>query len=180
MIKNELIEILLGIDEEASLTLGNSPHKPTVIIVGGAAFLLRDLTNRKVTHDIDVLSIDEELKAIIASYPEVNQSVSAYMDQIPYNFEDRLVELNIGTTTVHFVVPSLEDLIIMKLYAQRPNDIQDIESAAKSNLINWDLLEYLVYSGDEAKASTNIKRRYNEMVDAFKRFKEAWKNESDV
>lgn len=102
------------------------------------------------------------------------------MDQIPYNFEDRLVELNIGTTTVHFVVPSLEDLIIMKLYAQRPNDIQDIESAAKSNLINWDLLEYLVYSDDEAKASTNIKRRYNEMVDAFKRFKEAWKNESDV
>lgn len=175
MIKKELIEILLGIDEEASLTLGNVSHKPTVVIVGGAAFLLRDLTSRKVTHDIDILSIDDELKTIIGSYPEVNQSVSAYMDQIPYNFEDRLVELDIETTSVRFVVPSLEDLVIMKLYAQRPNDIQDIESAAKADLINWDLLEYLVYNDNEARASTNIERRYNEMVDAFERFKEAWK-----
>lgn len=97
------------------------------------------------------------------------------MDQIPYNFEDRLVELDIETTSVRFVVPSLEDLVIMKLYAQRPNDIQDVESAAKADLINWDLLEYLVYNDDEARASTNIERRYNEMVDAFERFKEAWK-----
>lgn len=180
MIKKDLIEILLGIDEEASLTLGDVPHKSTIVIVGGAAFLLRDLTTRKVTHDIDILGIDDELKAIINSYPEINQSVSAYIDQIPYNFEDRLVELGLKTTSVRFVVPSLEDLIIMKLYAQRPNDIQDIESVAKANLINWNLLEHLVYSEDEAKASTNIKRRYDEMVDAFERFKKDWKHESNI
>ena len=31
-----------------------------------------------------------------------------------------------------------------------------------------------VYSEDEAKASTNIKRRYDEMVDAFERYKKVW------
>lgn len=180
MEKKDLIEILLGIDEEVTLLLGGSSYRPTVIIVGGAAFLLKDFTKRRVTYDIDILSVDTVVRPVILAYPEANQSVSAYMDQIPYNFEDRLIELNIGARSVRFVTPSLEDLIVMKLYAQRPNDVQDIKSAAEADLIDWDLLEHLVYDNNEAKAAMNIERRYKEMVDAFERFKEVWKSESHL
>ena len=180
MNREELISILRGIDEEASLLLGCLKYTPHVVIVGGAAFFLRDLTDRSTTHDIDVLNADSVIREIISGYPQINGGVAAYMDQIPYNFEDRLVPLEIGTTTIRFVTPSVEDLIVMKLYAERPNDLQDIHSAAQKGSVNWVLLEHLVYDDDEAKASTNIKRRYNEMVGAFERFKKEWKNESDI
>ena len=58
MHKENLIEILQGIDEEAALLLGVSSSKARVIRVGRAAFMLRDLTTRQATHDIDVLSAD--------------------------------------------------------------------------------------------------------------------------
>ena len=48
MHKENLIEILQGIDEEAALLLGVSSSKARVILVGGAAFMLRDLTTRQL------------------------------------------------------------------------------------------------------------------------------------
>lgn len=42
MRRDDLVDTLLAIDEEASLVLGDSRTKPAVIIVGGAAFMLRD------------------------------------------------------------------------------------------------------------------------------------------
>ena len=57
--------------------------------------MLRDLTQRSVTHDIDVLSIEDSVREIVSHYPQVNGSVVAYMDQIPYNYEDRFVQLDL-------------------------------------------------------------------------------------
>lgn len=142
--------------------------------------MLNDLTSRQITYDINVLSIDETLRFVVASYPEASQSAAIYMDHLPYNFEDRLVKLEIGSYVIDFLTPSIEDLVVMKLYAQRPNDLQDIRSAAQRNLIDWDVLEHLVYDEDEAKSSNIVVRRYSEMVDAFNRFKEEYKYESDV
>lgn len=73
---------------------------------------------------------------------------------------------------IDFKVPSTEDLVVMKLYAQRPNDLQDIESAAAGKKLDWNLLEHLVYDPDEAAASALSPWRYGEMTDAFERFKE--------
>lgn len=174
MEKVDLIDTLLGIDEEVSLDLGEADVKPCVVVVGGAAFMLRDLTHRVATYDIDVLQMDASVRDILANYPQVNGAVVAYQDSIPYNFEDRLVELDIGASAVKFVTPSTEDLVVMKLYAGRPNDLQDIESVVADNALDWELLEHLVFDEDEAKAATNIERRYREMVDAYKRLKEKW------
>ena len=60
----------------------------------------------------------------------------------------------------------------MKLYAERPSDIQDIDGAVSAGEIDWDLLEQLVYSDDEAAASALSTRRYEEMKSAFERMKE--------
>ncbi len=172
MLKEDLRQTLLDIDEEAFLLLGTLDPKPCVVVVGGAAFLLKDLTTRGVTHDIDVLSVDSQVRRILSEYPAVNGAVASYADQIPYNFEDRLASIGIPTKAVNFMTPSTEDLIVMKLYAERPNDIQDIDAAANKGLVDWELLESLVYSPDEAAASALVERRYKEMASAYERFKE--------
>lgn len=171
MNRHKLIEALLAIDEEALLLFGELTPKPIVVVVGGAAFLLRDLTSRSVTHDIDVMMADEQVGGIITNYPNVNGGVAAFADQIPYNFEDRFVPLDIGSKAIDFMVPSTEDLVVMKLYAERPNDLQDIDSAVDKGGVDWKLLERLVYDPNEAKASCLAPRRYKEMVDAYERYK---------
>ena len=72
MYKQDLEQTLLGIDEEAELEIGPRDDRPNVVLVGGSAFMLNDVTNRSVTHDIDVFEADRCLREIIARYPEVN------------------------------------------------------------------------------------------------------------
>lgn len=180
MQRADLERLLLDIDEEAGLLLGSLVVKPRVVIVGGAAFLLRDITARKMTHDVDVYEVADVLVDILAKYPALNGAVAAYCDNIPYNFEDRLVPLELHTKAVEFVTPSVEDLIVMKLYADRPNDIQDIDSAVRSNAVDWSLLEKLVYGDNEAKASALSDARYRQMTDAYERLKQRCGYEPDV
>ncbi|MGN0078427.1 MAG: DUF6036 family nucleotidyltransferase [Coriobacteriales bacterium] len=174
MQRGTLIKTLLDIDEEAGLELGLLPCRPSVLIVGGAAFMLRELTPRKVTHDIDVYHADKAVAEILCRYPQVNGGVAAHYDEIPYNFEDRLVRLEIGAKAIDFFTPSIEDLVVMKLYACRPNDLQDVDGAAQCGLLDWGLLDRLVYNDDEAKASCLSERRYEEMIEAYEHFKRRW------
>ncbi len=171
MQKIQLEKFLLSIDEEASLLIGDVSVRPRVVIVGGAAFMLRDLTDRTITHDIDVFQAEDIVANILFQYPEVNGRVAAFSDQIPYGFEDRLISLNLNTKAIDFVTPTTEDLIVMKLYSMRPNDIQDIDNAADKKLIDWDFLENLVYNKDEARASILSEKRYKEMIQAFENYK---------
>lgn len=127
MYKQDLEQTLLGIDEEAELEIGPRDDRPSVILVGGCAFMLNDVTNRSVTHDIDVFEADRCLREIIARYPEVNGMAVAYCNQMPFNYEDRLIPLEIGAHFIRYFTPSLEDLAVMKLYAYRPNDIVDLQ-----------------------------------------------------
>ena len=168
--KERLVELLLAIDEEATLALGEDSERYPIVIVGGSAFLLHDLTNRPATHDVGVLSCHAALKGILANYQAVNGSVSAYIDQIPYNFEDRLVSIDLPASTVEFLTPSVEDLAIMKLYGWRPNDQQYLESMVSLGKIDWSLMDALVYGAGEAKASALSPRRYAEMVSVYELF----------
>ena len=162
--KERLVELLLTMDEEATLLLAEDGKRYPVVIVGGSAFLLHDLTNRPTTHDVDVLSCHAALRGVLANYAAVNGAVAAYADQIPYNFEDRLVRLDLPTKAIDFMTPSVEDLAVMKLYGWRPNDQQDLESPAMLDAIDWDKLDQLVRDPDEAMASALSPRRYQEMV----------------
>ncbi len=145
MYKHDLEQTLLGIDEEAELEIGPRDDRPSVVLVGGSAFMLNDVTNRSVTHDIDVFEADRCLREIIARYPEVNGMAVAYCDQMPFNYEDRLIPLDIGARFIRYFTPSLEDLAVMKLYAYRPNDIVDLHSQAFVDRLDWGLLERLIF-----------------------------------
>ena len=69
MYKQDLEQILLGIDEEAELEIGPRDDRPSVLLVGGSAFMLNDVTNRSVTHDIDVFEADRCLPRDHSSIP---------------------------------------------------------------------------------------------------------------
>jgi hypothetical protein len=107
----------------------------------------------------------------------MNQRVNAYLDCIPFNFEDRLQEVVIGNTRLRYYVPSLEDLVVMKIYGLRENDEKDLSSESVLAALDWQRLESLVYDKDEAPASALSERRYREMVENFKRYQERYCNE---
>ena len=155
MYKQDLEQTLLGIDEEAELEIGPRDDRPNVVLVGGSAFMLNDVTNRSVTHDIDVFEADRCLREIIARYPEVNGMAVAYCNQMPFRY----------------FTPSLEDLAVMKLYACRPNDIIDLHSQAFVDRLDWGLLERLIFDEGEALASSPSERSYQEMVCAYSQYK---------
>lgn len=180
MRRNDIVSRLLLIDEEVELTLGVLSPKPRVVIVGGAAFLLLEATSRAVTHDVDVYMADASVREIIARYPELNGSVSAYADHIPYNYEDRLRKLDIGARAVEYLVPSPEDLAVMKLYADRPADRLDVESAVRSGAVDMGRLDALVRGDNEARASALSARRYDEMLWAYERLRERLEDEPDL
>lgn len=175
MDKTDLLNILHDIDEEVFLSFGERQERSCVVIVGGSALLLRDLTQRPVTHDMDVLLADSLVREVMQRYPSVNGAVAAHADEIPYNFEDRLIDINIDTKAVLFKTPSLEDLAVMKLYAWRPNDREDLTSAAFLHALDWDVLEHLVYDKNEAQASALSGRRYREMVHVFEQYRKEYR-----
>lgn len=176
----KLSEVLKTIDEEAELVLGVPARPYRVVIVGGSAFMLNGLTRRQTTHDIDVLEAALKLKPILARYRMVNSAVSAYLDTLPYNFEDRLVKLPVKGKVVEFLSPSLEDLAVMKLYAWRPNDQADLTSPEVIASMDWDLLDKLVNDPDEAAASVLSERRYQEMLVAYREYRRWCHGEADL
>ena len=117
-----------------------------------------------------MLSCHAALRCVLANYAAVNQAVAAYADQIPYNFEDRLLRLDLPTETIDFLTPSVEDLAVMKLYGWRPSDQQDLESPAMLDAIDWTKLDRLVFDPDEAMASALSPRRYQEMASIYADF----------
>lgn len=80
--------------------------------------------------------------------------MSAFLNCIPYNYEDRLIELPLVTNAITYYTPSLEDLAVMKLYAWRPNDISDLTSKEFLDRVDWDILHRLIFDPEEARASS--------------------------
>ena len=107
--------------------------------------------------------------SISADYIWLNYSDAN--NQMPFNYEDRLIPLKIGARFIRYFTPSLEDLAVMKLYAYRPNDIVDLHSQAFVDRLDWDLLERLIFDEGEALASSPSERSYQEMVCAYRQYK---------
>ncbi|MBQ9020542.1 MAG: hypothetical protein IJ113_00805 [Eggerthellaceae bacterium] len=161
-----LIEILREIDEEATLELGES-RRFQMIIVGGCALILSQLTQRTITRDIDALRCDASLAEIVARHLEVNTQVGVYADRLPAGFEGRLVRLPVESQIVDFYRPSNEDLAVMKLYSWRRQDRDDLLNESMLCSLDWSCLEKLIYGPGEAKASCGTKLVYERMVKTY-------------
>ena len=98
---------------------------------------------------------------------DINMDVQTYVNNFPYNFEDRIKPLDIDGKIIDFYTASLEDIVIAKLYSFRDKDQADITSPAVLEALDWERLHHLATAEDEAKLNAINEFRYREFLDSF-------------
>ena len=170
--REDLLERLARLDEDVDL-LFDDDRRFKMVIVGGSALILLETITR-ATLDIDALEVSPEIIDLLEKY-DINTRVSSYINNFPYNYDDRLVPVRLDGRRIDFYTASLEDIIIAKLYSFRGTDEQDITNPSVLNQIDWERLEYLATAEDEAKASALNSFRYEEFMDNYRAYVERWR-----
>lgn len=157
----DLYERLKRLDEDAAL-LYDDARRLRLTIVGGSALILLEVISR-ATLDMDALEASPELLKLMERY-DINCRVQTYINNFPYNFEDRLKKVPIEGKKIDFYTASLEDIVIAKLFSARGVDRQDIISEKVLQNIDWNQLEHLAMAEDELKASVLNDKNYAEFL----------------
>lgn len=172
MLCEELYERLRRLDEDADLLL-DGPERYRILVVGGSALVLQGHLSR-ATHDIDLLNVPAVLHGLLSKY-DMNSRAEAYFSNFPYNFEDRLVPLPIQGSKLDFYTPGLEDLVVAKLCSNRDTDRADVDASTVRSALDWQLLDTLARSEDEAKASALNDRCYQEFLTRYEAYVARWR-----
>lgn len=143
--RDEIINNLLMLDEEISLTFSNDAHY-NIIIVGGSALVLIEKISR-ATMDIDTIECSKELQPYMEHYG-INNRVLAYQNNFSCDYMERCIKLDIPTKKLDIYTASLEDIVIAKLFSTREQDAQDIRSPKVIESLNWDILATIADSDD--------------------------------
>lgn len=118
------------------------PTGTHVVLVGGAALILGYGVAR-TTHDIDVLmasprlaefgrAIDQVADQLDLAKRWINDGAKAYGEVLPDDFRDRLTHIGrFGHLSVDAV--SRRDLLLLKLHALRPEDLEDVDALAPTS-----------------------------------------------
>lgn len=172
MLRDDLLNRLTRLDEDASLLFPDSCRFRLVIVGGSALVLLEVLT--RATHDIDALDASTEIRGLLEQY-DINCRVQTYINNFPYNYEDRLKPLPIHGQKIDFYTASLEDIVIAKLFSSRQTDQKDIENEEVLRTLDWRMLEHLANDDSEVKANAlndrnyaDFKANYDEYVRRFR------------
>ena len=168
--KDDLLERLARLDEDADLLFDDSRFR--MVIVGGSALILLETITR-ATHDIDALDVSPEIMGLLEKY-DINTRVGTFINNFPYNYDERLVPVRLDGRRIDFYTASLEDIVIAKLYSGRATDVQDIIDPRVLKAINWEQLEHLATAEDEARASALNPFRYEEFLDSYRTYVERW------
>jgi len=169
--KEDLLERLARLDEDVDL-LFDDDRQFKMVIVGGSALILLE-TIARATLDIDALDVSPEIVDLLEKY-DINTRVGTFINNFPYNYDERLVPIPMNSRRIKFFTASLEDIVIAKLYSGRATDIQDIIDPNVLAAIDWAKLDYLATDEFEAKASALNPYRYQEFLDSYKTYKERW------
>jgi len=165
LFKADIYERMRRLDEDVNAQY-QGDGRFQIIIVGGGALVLRGYLTRS-TDDIDIINADKRLYSLMVRY-DMNGDVDAYMNNFPYNYEDR-IELLFSASKIDYYTASLEDIIIAKLCSNREDDLTDIEKLAHN--VNWDILEKLALDEGELKANILSDRSYMDFLASYERFK---------
>jgi hypothetical protein len=169
MSESDILQRLYDLDEDISF-IYTPDIRFRLIIVGGGALLLRGIISR-VTSDIDVLQADRRLIALMEVY-DINCRVNAYENNFPYNYEDR-IELVWSGKNIDYYTASLEDIIIAKLCAGRPEDLDDIRDAVQ--FIDWVKLELLAKDKNELRLSLLSDNMYYNFLGNYEEFERRYR-----
>ncbi len=109
-----------------------------MIVCGGAAAILAHRMKR-TTADVDLVFLSyrppdfEKIRAEVADSFGVdanwlNEGAKGYADYLPDDFRERLVRIDLGSSSVTAWAIGKADLIVMKLAAFRPEDLADVDA----------------------------------------------------
>ena len=171
--KEDLLERLARLDEDADL-LFDDDRRFRLVIVGGSALILLETITR-ATHDIDALDASPEIVGLLEKY-DINTRVGTFINNFPYNYDERLIPVRLDGRRIDFYTASLEDIVIAKLYSGRATDMQDIIDPRVIAQIDWERLEHLATAENEAKASALNEFRYAEFLDNYHTYVRRWSN----
>ena len=171
MMKAELLERLSRLDEDADLLFDDDRHFEMIVVGGSALILLNSIS--RATHDIDAINVPHDLIGLLDKY-DINTQAETYINNFPYNFESRLIPIDIETRRIRFYTASLEDIVIAKLCSVRDTDRSDLVEPTVLEKLDWALLEFLATDEDELRASilndwryADFKANYDEYVGRF-------------
>ena len=97
--KEDLLERLARLDEEADL-LFDDDRRFRMVIVGGSALILLETITR-ATHDIDALDVSPEIADLLEKY-DINTRVGTFINNFPYNYDERLVPVRLNGRRIDF------------------------------------------------------------------------------
>ncbi len=156
--------------EATGRRLGDGPEME-VLVVGGAAAVLSDLLRpERTTADVDVLNIvpsreDEALYEAASlvgremGLPNdwLNGDAGLYRETLLPTWKDRRVEVgHFGRLTVY--AASRLDLISMKFYAGRPQDIEDLLDISPTPEERKVVREHIAAIGDDGRVLRTLER----------------------
>ena len=167
MDRQDILERLDKMDMEAFVTIDNADLY-RVVIVGGSGLVLLETISR-ATQDIDALEASPAIRHLLNKY-DANLRVSTYINNFPYNYEDRLKMIPVGGRKIRFYTASLEDIVIAKLYSYREVDRQDLVSDEVLRSIDWEKLRHLALDDGEAKASALNDSSYRNFLYDYKEY----------
>lgn len=160
MFQEDLLERLILLDRDFHQLYPDITIE--CIIIGGSALILKGLLSR-ATDDIDIIYAEDKLLNICQAYGFSNNAAT-YESNLPYDYQDRLEEISIPTKSINYLTPSTEDIIVMKIYASREKDKEDIETIRLKGNYDKKLLDHCV---KEAEKSSLSEYRYREMVSLY-------------
>lgn len=180
MDKAELVDKLVRADEDAFFSgVGQDGRKVRVIVVGASALLLNDLSATQKTKDVDIYEAELSVRECLYRDPDFNSQCQAFCSCLPYNFEDRLVEIELDTMAITYQTPSVEDLAVMKLYRWEDPDKVDLTAEEFLKKLDWQRLDYLVRDPNEAAASRSAPperdREFQNLLHNYDEYRRRWK-----
>ena len=149
-IKENILKRLEELDELLFLSGLHNREPLKAVVVGGAALLLMGYIDRS-TKDIDFIEVSREAEKFLPEF-DINTNVTAYLNDFPDDYDERLVALPIGGKKIKYYAMSLEDIVIAKAGSYRDTDMNDIRSQEVINNLDFALLDRLA----EEKASNSL------------------------
>ncbi len=141
-----------------------------LVLVGGGAMVLLGCLTRS-TADLDALQAPRELVSLMAEY-DINCRVAAYLDHFAYNLEDRIVPLDLETTSLECYSASLEDVVASKLYSDRDVDARDVRRSEVLEVLDW---QRLAEVADDMRDSRMNDRRYQQFLHSYREYRREYR-----
>lgn len=139
----DLYERLYQLDEDidAYIDEKNLKIRHLDIVIAGSSALVFNNIHIKKTEDIDIIKISNYISEELLEKYDMNTRVGGLENFFPYNYQDRIIKLNLKTFIADYYILSLEDIAVAKIQADRGKDWEHLKNEELLSRINWSLLK---------------------------------------